>query len=50
MNKSSAAKKSTFLLVVLLLSSLFSFSCGDGDGNSVGGVTHRLLPTPTKRV
>ncbi len=37
MNKSSATKKSTFLLIVLLLSSLFSFSCGSGDGNSEGG-------------
>lgn len=42
MNKSSAAKKSTFFLIVLVLS-FFSFSCGDEeeilDGDVWGGGT-----------
>lgn len=50
MNKSSAAKKSTFFLIVLVLS-FFSFSCGDEeeilDGDVWGGV--RDEPTATEK-
>lgn len=50
MNKSSAAKKSTFFLIVLVLS-FFSFSCGDEeeilDGDVWGG--YEMNPPPQKK-